>query len=154
MLYCTDFQNLINGMGECMDVLLYRVGRNLNRAYRTAEAFGVARILLLECPGALLSGNLFKAVNRVDLVSVTDWPCSHGLLALETFYTHSIESVDWSEVTTLVIGGESSGLPRKLESAQRAKIPMIGAVSGLTVEAALAIALYEWRRYCDSFTRI
>jgi tRNA G18 (ribose-2'-O)-methylase SpoU len=132
-----------------MDVVLYGVGRNLNRAYRTAEAFGVNRLLLLNCGGALLSGNLFKAKDRVDLVTIEDWPKPYGLLALETFYTHSIESVDWSETTTIIVGGETSGLPRQLDAAQKARIPMIGAVSGLTVEAALAIALWEWRRNED-----
>jgi tRNA G18 (ribose-2'-O)-methylase SpoU len=129
-----------------MDVLLYQVNRNLNRAYRTAEAFGVARMLLLDCGSALLAGNLFKARDRVKLVSIDKWPAPWGLLALETYYPHSIEITDWSEVTTIVIGGESHGLPRNLEAAQRARILTVGAISGLTVEAALAIALYEWRR--------
>ena len=128
-----------------MNVLLYRVGRNLNRAYRTAEAFGIDKIQLLGC-NYLLSGNLFAATDRLEIETVTDWPQPAGLVALETFYQHNIEGVDWSVVTTIVIGGETDGLPRSLDAAQKVQVPMIGRVSGLTVEAALAIALWEWRR--------
>jgi tRNA G18 (ribose-2'-O)-methylase SpoU len=103
----------------------------------------------LDCGSALLAGNLFKAKDRVDLETLSDWPLPYGLLALETYYEHSIESTDWSEVTTIVLGGESNGLPRSLRAAQKVQIPMIGCVSGLTVEAALAIALWEWRRNED-----
>ncbi len=132
-----------------MRILLYRVGRNLNRAYRTAEAFGVSEILLLESPQAYLSGNLFRAKGRVQLTPIETWPAPTGLLALETYYSLPLWDVKWSLVDTIVIGGETGGLPRRLIAEQKAKIPMWGEVSGLTVEAALAIALYEWRRNND-----
>ncbi|RMG91166.1 MAG: hypothetical protein D6706_18480 [Chloroflexi bacterium] len=129
-----------------MKVLLYRVGRNLNRAYRTAEAFGITEILLLESPAAYLKGNLFQARGRVDLTPIEAWPAAEGLLALETRYCRPLWEVDWARVQIIAIGGETSGLPRKIEAEQKAVIPMQGKISGLTVEAALAIALYEWRR--------
>ena len=129
-----------------MNVLLYRVGRNLNRAYRTAEAFGVDKILLLECDNAFLQGNLFKAKKRVTIEKIDSWPSRQGLLALETFYETSIYRVCWPLIDTIAIGGETDGLPRSLDASYKAYIPMCGEVSGLTVEAALAIALYEWRR--------
>jgi len=134
-----------------MKVLLYRVSRNLNRVYRTAEAFGIEEILLLECRGTL-QGNLFKAKERVILTEVNKFPLSETL-ALETFYRNSIYDVDWNKVSILVLGGETSGLPYTKKFVQMARIPMIGKVSGLTVEASLAIALYEWRKYHDTFTR-
>lgn len=131
---------------NCMRVLLYQVGRNLNRAYRTCEAFGVDELLLFECQKAFLGGNLFKAAGRVMLTEISRFPQADGLLALETYYGDSISVVDWGSIHTLVIGGETYGLPRSLEAAQKAHIPTVGQTSGLTVEAALAIALYEWRR--------
>ncbi len=128
-----------------MDILLYRVGRNLNRAYRTCEAFGARSLKLLDCQGMLL-GNLFKAAGRVEVLNVSDFSPPDGLLALETHYPDSIYTVRWDLVSTILIGGETGGLPHKTPAQQRVHIPMTGKVSGLTVEAALAIALYEWRR--------
>ena len=127
-----------------MKVVLYKVGRNLNRAYRTAEAFGVSEIILVEC-SAKIKGNLFKAAWRVD-VSESEYIPTRNALALETFYPDMLDSVDWSKVDYIVIGGETSGLPHSTKFEQMARIPMQGKISGLTVEAALAIALYEWRQ--------
>lgn len=128
-----------------MNVLLYRVGRNLNRCYRTAEAFGVDSISLLEC-NAPLTGNLFAATNRISVKNIRSWPNAGGLLALETFFLVPMWEVDWTQVRTIVLGGETQSLPHTMRAQQRAVIPMQGQISGLTVEAALAIALYEWRR--------
>lgn len=130
-----------------MNVLLYRVGRNLNRVYRTAEAFGVEKLFLLDCAGEL-RGNLFRALNRIQIEHVTTFPVT-SVLALETYYVSSIYTVDWSSINTIIVGGETSGLPRGQRFEYEAKIPLCGAVSGLTVEAALAIALYEWRKHLD-----
>lgn len=129
-----------------MDVLLYRVGRNLNRAYRTCEAFGVQTLKLLECSGQL-HGNLFKAKDHVRILHISSFE-TESSLALETFYLNSIYNVDWENIKTIVVGGETSNLPypNHVKFAQQVKIPMIGNISGLTVEAALAIALYEWRK--------
>lgn len=128
-----------------MDVYLYRVGRNLNRAYRTCEAFGVSSLFLVDCD-ASLSGNLFKAKGRVTVTQAL-FPSPKSLLALETFYDNQLWDVDWSQVGQIILGGESTGLPRGLWAQQYATIPMQGIISVLTVEAALAITLYEWRRH-------
>jgi tRNA G18 (ribose-2'-O)-methylase SpoU len=128
-----------------VDVVLYGVGRNLNRAYRTCEAFGVRRLKLLDCRG-VLRGNLFKAAGRVEVLNISGFPQPDGLLALETYYPDDIYDVRWDLVSAILIGGETGGLPRKTPAQQRVHIPMVGKVSGLTVESALAIALYEWRR--------
>lgn len=128
-----------------MNILLYRVGRNLNRCYRTAEAFGVNSISLLKC-NATITGNLFAATDRVHVANVRKWPSADGLLALDTFFLTPIWDVDWSTITTIALGGETQSLPRTIDARQRAIIPMQGCISSLTVEAALAIALYEWRR--------
>lgn len=129
-----------------MKVLLYKVGRNLNRAYRTCEAFGVAELLLKDCPQANLKDNLFAAKGRVAITSVDDW--GDSLLLLETNYHLPLWRIDWRQINCVVIGGETSGLPRQIPGHhQRATIPIWGKISGLTVEAALGIALYEWKRH-------
>lgn len=125
-------------------VVLHRVGRNLNRAVRTCEALGIRRLLLHECDGSRVAGSLFKAAGQVDVDTVDALPSGPGVLALETGTYQPIGAASWENVHTLVIGGETSGLPRRLD-ATYATIPMCGQVSGLTVEAALAIALHEWR---------
>lgn len=129
-----------------MIVTLYAVGRNLNRAVRTCEAFGVQTLHLLNCPGAYLGGNLFRASGRVSIMVVDDWPSPVGLCAIETTYALPIYELDWHNIDGLLIGGETSGLPPNIDAEYRTYIPMVGHISGLTVEAALAIALYEWRR--------
>lgn len=128
-----------------MDILLYRVGRNLNRCYRTAEAFGIENLLLLECAGEV-RGNLFKSAGHVKLERILDWPNMTKALALETVYNMPIWDANWADVEIIVLGGETSGLPACLSAKQKAIIPMAGRVSGLTVEAALSIALWEWYR--------
>lgn len=133
-----------------MNVLLYRVGRNLNRAYRTCEAFGVSELNLLECPDAHLAGNLFLAENRVVVRTITEWPYPLHILALETCYRNSLYTLPkrcWENIHTILIGGETAGLPRLVRAQYKVSIPQQGRISGLTVEAALAIGLYEWRRH-------
>jgi tRNA G18 (ribose-2'-O)-methylase SpoU len=128
-----------------MIVTLYGVGRNLNRAYRTCEAFGVETLHLWNCTGRL-KGNLYAAKERVEMQVINSCPCPTTTLALETSYRTPLSSVDWGRVENILIGGETCGVPGG-DWQQRAVIPMWGKVSGLTVEAALAIALYEWRKH-------
>lgn len=124
-----------------MTVWLYRVGRNLNRCYRTCEAFGIEQICLVECPPVSV-GNVFAARGRVIVSERVVLPEALGVLALETHYVERLRDVEWCTVRSIVLGGESSGLPRRVRADQTARIPTVGRVSGLTVEAALAIALY------------
>jgi tRNA G18 (ribose-2'-O)-methylase SpoU len=127
-----------------VDIYLYKVGRNLNRAYRTCEAFGVKNLYLIDCD-AKLSGNLFKSQGLVNVIN-SQLPYPEGLLSLETYHTTPIENLDLSVITSVIIGGETHGLPKRLDAQYRATIPMFGKISGLTVEATLAIALYEITR--------
>lgn len=127
-------------------VCLHKVGRNLNRAYRTCEAFDVRSLLLHDCD-AKVSGNLYRAAGRVSVYPVAELPRGIGVLALETRYHTPIWDVPWRMVRCVLIGGETSGLPRGLGCEFKARIPMDGQISGLTVEAALAVALYERSRH-------
>jgi len=128
-------------------VVLWRVGRNLARAYRTAEAFGVEALELIECTGEL-RGPLYSSAGRLDVVRLPGWPDLSRAVVLEPHYRTDIRSVDWSDVDRIVLGGESDTLPANLSVPypRRCCIPTTGMARQLTVEAALAIALYEWRR--------
>lgn len=124
-------------------VVLHRVGRNLNRAYRTCEALGVGKIALHQCNGRV-SGQLYAAAGGVEVSEIESLPTGPSVLALETGAGDPLLRVEWETVDTIVIGGETAGLPRSLP-VRYAHIEMPGRSSGLTVEAALAIALHAWR---------
>lgn len=131
-----------------MKVVLYNVGRNLNRAYRTCFSFGVSEMILVGKSDDRtieweLKGNLFEAKNRVKIYRVDEMPDISKAVALENYYSFPLSRVDWYQVDTILIGGESSGLPKKISPLYKATIPTIEKFC-LTVEAALAIGLYAW----------
>jgi hypothetical protein len=133
-----------------MTVTLYRVGRNLNRVVRLCEANGVERLECVECNGAHLAGNLYSAAGRVELVGVPALTTEgKGAIALvPPCHKHdaTFPHVAWRGVQRIFCGGETHGLP-VIPGATRVAIPMFGVQSEYTVEAALAIALWEWQRY-------
>lgn len=123
-------------------VYLYKVGRNLNRAYRLCEAFSVKNLVLIDCH-AILKGALFKAKGRVKIEEASSFPDMPSVLALETNFKKPISEICFSSISALLLGGESNDLPSsKLKFCERAVIPTTGKISGLTVESALAIALH------------
>lgn len=133
-----------------MIVTLYQVGRNLNRAVRLCEGMGVERLECVDCDDAHLAGNLYKAAGRVEIVNMPELTTEgHGAIALvPPCHKHDTEfpHVAWRGVQRIFCGGETHGLPA-IPGATRVAIPMFGAQSEHTVEAALAVALWEWRRY-------
>jgi tRNA G18 (ribose-2'-O)-methylase SpoU len=133
-----------------VDVILYGVGRNLNRAYRTCASFGVQRLFLVQCRGEV-EGALFSATGKVEVVrdpglAVADLARMRAC-ALETWGKVLLHDVDWSGIGAIAVGGETCGLSRSLPWACAARIGGTGKPS-LTVEAALAVALYSWRLSC------
>ncbi len=133
--------------GDSLKVALYKVGQNLNVAYRTCEFFGVEKLLLCEC-NAILTGNLFKAKDRVDIEYVEQMPKGDNVVYFETNGTLSMEDVDWSKIDTICIGGETHDFRnKKFKHIKKVKIQGFGKVSGLTVSTALAIALHKKRNY-------
>ena len=101
--------NIHKTNGMCV---LYKVGRNLNRAYRTCEAFGVKTLCLVGCD-PVLSGNLYKAKGRVKIVDIEDLPYNDNALALETIAKQIIAEVKWENVRTIVNGGETISLSKQ-----------------------------------------
>lgn len=124
-------------------VILYKVGRNLNRAYRTCEAFGIPELQTIECKG-IIEGNLYKSKNRVKIINNNDIQ-DNNIIAFETNGKEEITQVNFDNIDAVLIGGETAGIPNGFKG-KIYKIPQIGKISGLTVEAALAIILYEWGR--------
>jgi hypothetical protein len=95
-----------------LQVCLYRVGQNMNVAYRTCEFFGVQKIMTHECTGEL-KGNLYKAKDRVQIEPIDTMPTGEGVLYFETNGKNRIEDVDWKSVNTVCIGGETSDFTTK-----------------------------------------
>ena len=132
-----------------MIVTLYRVGQNLNRAVRLCEAMGVGRMECIECHGAYIGGNLYAAAGRVVIESLASLPSLNrrdvALVLPNQRPEMDICDVKWRDIRRIICGGETDGLPR-LTGPLRVAIPMFGKQREHTVEAALAIALWEWRR--------
>jgi len=133
-----------------MKVILYNVGRNLNRAYRTCFSFGVEELILIGKYNNMMAesyfkGNLYKAKNKVKIIKLNCLPNLNNTVALENYYSKSIYDVDLTNFDSLLIGGESSDLPKNIEVAEKVIIPTINNLC-LTVEASLAIALSEFNR--------
>lgn len=127
--------------GNTLKVALYKVGQNLNVAYRICEFFGVKKILLCQC-NAKLSGNLFKAKDNVELEIIEEMPVGDNVVYFETNGKLTINDIEWSKIDTICIGGETHDFRHKyFKNIQKVKIQGYGKVSGLTVSTALAIAL-------------
>ena len=127
--------------GDTLTVALYKVGQNLNRAYRTCEFFGVKTLQLCEC-NATLQGHLFKSKGLVALEQIDTMPTGDNVVYFETNGKLEINDVDWSKIDTICIGGETNDFRNKqFAKIKKVRISGRGKVSGLTVEAALAIAL-------------
>lgn len=124
-----------------MTVVLYRVGRSLNRAYRTAACFGAIEMLLWECSGTL-RGGLYSAAGAVRVTSVEGPPAGAGV-GLSARRGVEIAQIDWGGVEWIAVGGETDGLPASLVC-RWARIETEHSLC-LTTEAAVAIALREWR---------
>ena len=135
-----------------MRVILFNVGRNLNRAYRTCFSFGITKLLFIGKSNDRSiqwekRGNLFLAKDKVKVKyynSIKDINLNKTV-AFENYYNKSIYDLDWNNIDSILIGGESTGLPKKLNTKEKVCIPTMNKFC-LTVEASLAIALYEWSK--------
>ena len=122
-------------------IYLYKVFNNLNRCYRTCEFFGIKKLNLIEC-GNKLFGNLFKSKNNVSIEILNNLPYNKNTIYFETDGDISIFDINLNDYDNYVFGGESNNLPKN-KNIKRVYIPKIGNISGLTVESALTIVLYE-----------
>jgi hypothetical protein len=110
---------------------------------------GVDGLYLVGCDGASIDGNLYQAAALTVLPSdyLPDTPNTVALVLPKRVHDAKLHEVDLSSADAICVGGETHGLPR-LKQAQRVAIPMFGKQPEHTVEAALSIALWEWRKQC------
>ena len=89
-------------------IILIGVGRNLNRAIRTAYSFGVYDIHCLNCTGKV-NGSLFSAAGKVRLHEIESLAEieSGNILGLEvTKSLPPIESYEGEDIDYIAVGGE------------------------------------------------
>lgn len=132
-----------------MNVVLYNCGQNLNRAYRTCFCFGIKTLYLVNTNNHFieweLKGNLFSAKDKVAVIKSDALPrLGDNVVAFENYYKQPLFDFDWNGIDTILIGGESMGLP-KLKIKNKVTIPTINSLC-LTIEASLAIILYDYKQ--------
>ena len=137
---------LMNLMQSNKQIYLYQVGRNLNRCVRTVDFFGINQLFTIQCTGEI-KGNLFAAKDKVVVTDTPNLPQTTDCIYFETDGDVDIKDVDTRMYRKFVFGGETTSLP-KTKNVLRCKIPNIGNISGLTVEAALSIVLYHNNQVC------
>lgn len=131
---------------------------NVSAVMRSSEAFGFLRMCLVDRPGAR-----FKAANRVtrgaekwlDVKSFTN-PLDavkdlksqgYQIWATDLNTPHSIDDLDWSRPTAIVLGNEKDGVsPEMLKLADgRFRIPMQGFSQSFNISVAGALIFYHAR---------
>ncbi|MDX6749146.1 RNA methyltransferase [Geminicoccaceae bacterium 1502E] len=122
---------------------------NLGAVLRSAAAFGVRRVILLEGaahpfhPRALRAGA--NAQFELELQQGPSWTGLVGaagpLIGLDA-QGEPLAGFDWPDELRLVLGEEGQGLPPDLEL-RRLAIPMTGAVESLNATIAASVALFS-----------
>ncbi len=132
---------------------------NLGAILRTAWALGAEAIVTLEgCADPFGSRAVRAAMGAHFSLPVA---CSSTPEALASLARADLEIVasdpsateppgdlDWRRPTALFLGGEGTGLSTGIltRAAHRVRVPMVGGVDSLNVQAAAAILLYEAAR--------
>lgn len=135
----------------CNLLVPFQDPENIGAVIRSAAAFGVAQVILLaECahpyhPKSLrASGGSVPGVCLRSGPSLHDLPADLPLLALSGEGT-PISQARFPEAFGLLAGLEGPGLPDRWR-AKALRIPIGPQVESLNAAAAVAVALYEWRR--------
>jgi tRNA (guanosine-2'-O-)-methyltransferase len=129
---------------------------NVSAVMRSSEAFGFLQMYLVDAPGAR-----FKAANRVtrgaekwlDVRSFSD-PVSavkdlqskgYQVWATDLGTEDSIDTVDWSKPTAIVMGNEKDGISPAMRAAVdgRFRIPMLGFSQSFNISVAAALVFYR-----------
>jgi tRNA (guanosine-2'-O-)-methyltransferase len=132
---------------------------NVSAVMRSSEAFGFLRMCLVDRPGGR-----FKAANRVtrgaekwlDVRSFTSPSAAAAELKSEGYQiwatdlntSHSIDDLDWTRPTAIVLGNEKDGVsPEMLDLADgRFRIPMQGFSQSFNISVAAALVFYHARK--------
>lgn len=123
---------------------------NLGALLRSAAAFGVSRVVLLEeaahpfHPRCLRAAS--NAVFALDLAKGGGWDtldaAAGPLLALDAG-GEDMAAFPWPRDLRLVLGEEGRGLPAGL-AVRRLSVPTTGAVESLNATVAASVALFSW----------
>jgi len=122
---------------------------NLGALLRSAEAFGVTRVILTEESASPFLPKTTRGASlanfRLELASTG--PLAHvkapGALSLD-MDGENISTFKWPENLFLILGEEGRGIPAGL-SMGSISIPMMGQVESLNATAAASIALFSYR---------
>lgn len=137
-----------------------RSAENMGSCLRIADAVGSRRVIFISEPGGVKAARIRKVSRHSH--KYIDWlMCSQAeflaqhlgsikpLYALELTSTSSdIYETELPLDFALMIGNERDGIPAALLDVcdGALHIPMYGVNGSMNVAAALAIAVYEWRR--------
>lgn len=132
---------------------------NLGTIIRTADAVGVARIILLgtccdpfqrECVRATMGSVFAVPLHRVATASFAQWHAGWpgDTLALHLEGSQDFRAQSYRRPTMVVMGGEGPGLSDATTALcnLRVRIPMAGRLDSLNLAVATALTLYEVRR--------
>ena len=133
---------------------------NLGAIFRTAEAAGIAGVIVSENSAdafspkanrAAMGANLrLPVVEGVSFEAALDWARDNGLAATATGASGAVryDDLDWTKPRLLVLGSEARGLSgRELADVdETVTIPMADGVESLNLGVAAGILLFEARR--------
>ena len=129
---------------------------NTSAVMRSAEAFGFMQMYLVDQPGAR-----FKAANRVtkgtekwlDVRAMTSAQDAvkelrqrgYQIWATDLETGHTIDSIDWSRPTAIVLGNEKDGVSPEMKSLVDGtfRIPMLGFAQSFNISVAGALLYYR-----------
>jgi len=129
---------------------------NVSAVMRSFEAFGFLRMHLIDAPGAK-----FKAANRVTKgaekwLDVHSHPSAeeavktlraggYQIWATDLDTQYSIESIDWSKPTAVVLGNEKDGVSAALKKSVDGcfRVPMVGFSQSFNISVAASLIFYH-----------
>jgi tRNA (guanosine-2'-O-)-methyltransferase len=129
---------------------------NVSAVMRSAEAFGFFQLSLIDRPGAR-----FKAANRItrgaekwldvkpfgDPRSAVDDLKRSGyqVWATDLATDQTIDSIDWTRPTAIVLGNEKEGISPEMASIVdgRFRVPMLGFSQSFNISVAAALIFYR-----------
>lgn len=129
---------------------------NVSAVMRSSEAFGFLGVSLIDAPGAR-----FKAANRVskgadkwlDVKNFsTPAPAvrelkeqGYQVWATDLETQDSIDTIDWSRPTAIVLGNEKDGVSEEMRGLVdgRFRIPMLGFSQSFNISVAAALIFYR-----------
>jgi 16S rRNA (guanine527-N7)-methyltransferase len=126
---------------------------NVGAVIRSAAAFGVPRVVLLQEAAHPFHPRASRAAGpalfQVELMtgpSIRELSASsHPLIALDAD-GESLEAEPFPETFGLVVGVEGPGLPDRLRRGPKRRVPIADGVESLNAAVATAVALYAWSR--------